>query len=144
MRYKKPLSLWLAAFTLAGALSSSVLSAEFPRSTVLPMKDEVLADVLYQFEAEYSIDPKMVGKILTVIIKDFSLEDEETYAIVEEEKEFFIITLPVRWNQLHGYYGACVCRSHKTKLVRKELVSMTREQGTVFYFTVRPSPIPLR
>jgi hypothetical protein len=138
MQSKKPVWLWLAAVALAGAVSSSVLSAEFPRSAVLPTKDEVLADVLYQFEAEYSIDPKMVGKILTVVIKDFFLEDEETYAIVEEKKDFWIITLPVRWHQLHGYYGAYVGRSHKTNLVRKELVSMTREQGTVFYFTVQP------
>lgn len=142
MLSQKPAWLTLAACILAGALSSSVLGAEFPRSAVPLTKDEVLADILYQFEVGYSIDPKMVGKTLTVVIKDFSLEDEETYAIVEEDKDFWIITLPVKWHQLHGYYGAYVGVSHKANLVRKELVSTTREHGTIFYFTVRPPRVP--
>ncbi len=144
MGHKKPIWLWLATFTLIGALSSSVPSAEFPRSAVPPTKDVVIADVLYQLEGLYSLDPKRTGKTLTVVIKDFSLEDDETYAIVEEHKDFWIITLPVRWNTLHGYYGVCVCISHKTKLVRKELVSTTIEEGTVLYFNVPPPPAPLQ
>jgi len=142
MEFKKPFWLWLTTFILAGALSSTVLGAEFPRSPVHLTKDDVLARALYQFEVGYSIDPKLVGKTLTIVIKDFSLEDEETYAIVEEEKEFWIITLPRRWNELHGYYGVFVGRSHKVNLVRKELVSVTREQGTVFYATVQPPRAP--
>jgi hypothetical protein len=107
MLSQKPVWLRLGAFILAGPLSTSVLSAEFPRSAVPLTKDEVLTRALYQFEVGHSIDPKTVGKTLTVVIKDFSLEDEETYAIVEEDKEFWIITLPARWHQLHGYYGVC-------------------------------------
>lgn len=149
MRYQKLFWPRLAIITfIAGLFSISALvsGADFPTREELrarfPTKGEIIARIMQQLENTYSIDPKLTGRTLTAVIKDFSLDDEETYAIVEEMEKFWIITLPVRWDTLHGYYGTHVGPSHKVELVRKELVSLTREQGIIFYFTVPPPRVP--
>lgn len=100
-------------------------------------KADFISDILVQLANSYSVDPLVTGKTFTVIIKDFNLEDAETYALVEGIGEFWIVVLPAERKKIYGTdQELCVCRSYPVARVTKDVVEMTRKMGFVRQFTV--------
>jgi hypothetical protein len=86
-------------------------------------------------------DPLIRGKTFEVLIKDFSLQDEETYAIVEERDDFWVISLPAERKELFGTDDICVCRVLSLRKVTRDVVNNTRNNAIVRKFTV-PNSVP--
>jgi len=127
---------WFALFSLVVVTCHSLLGTALGAS-LLKTKDDFINDILSQLKGSYFVDPLLAGKTFRVDIKDFSLADDETYAIVEGLDDFWIIVLPAETKKIYGTdQELCVCRSHKVKFVRKELVEVTRQNSLVRQFTV--------
>jgi len=99
----------------------------------------------------YSDNRIIAGKRIKITIKDFSLEDEDTYAIIEAgakgvegPDDWWIIVLPATRKKIHGPYSntLCVCRGYSLNSARKDLLAETREKGIVKWITVPQPPVP--
>jgi len=114
-------------------------------------KNHYINNIVDELTDTYSRDRIIAGKRIKITIKDFSLEDEDTYAIVEAGAKgvegpdrWWIIDLPVARKKIHGPYSntLCVCRSYPLDRARKDLLAETREKGIVKRITVPQPPVP--
>ncbi|TLY24396.1 MAG: hypothetical protein E6K64_06885, partial [Nitrospirae bacterium] len=53
-------------------------------------KEDVIKGILGNFQLSYYFDKENRGKAFSLLIKDFDLDDDETYAISENEKRFWV------------------------------------------------------
>jgi hypothetical protein len=138
--WSSALKIWLVVLSIAVTLICHWLTGIAVGASLPKTKDDFINDILSQLKGSYSGDPLLAGKTFRVDIKDFSLDDEETYALVEGLDDFWIIVLPMKWKKLYGTdQELCVCRSHKLQFVRKELVRATLTNSVVRQFTVPKS-----
>jgi len=99
------------------------------------LKNEVIQGILKDFQNMYFENPKHRGKEFFIIIKDFDLGDKETYAIIDKEKRFWIISLPEK-NDKYVLKGFACCEDYPLGKVRDELVTITRKKRIKQKFTV--------
>ena len=99
-------------------------------------KEDLIDDILTDLGRVYFVDLDKRGRTYDVLIKDFSSDDDETYAIVEELDRFWIIILPKQLKKNIGVEEVCACRDFDLSKVRKDLVDITRTHGLRMRFTV--------
>lgn len=102
-------------------------------------------DIVDELRSFYAHNPIIAGKQIKITIKDFSLQDEATYAIVEAGDKnvegpdnFWITDLPEGRKKFHGPYinVLCVCRSYAFERLSKDFVAGLRKNGIVKTITV--------
>lgn len=98
-------------------------------------KEIVIQDILKKLAALYYVFAQDRGKTFAVIIKDFSLEDEKTFAVVDD-KAFWVIILPARMKKDLGEESVGIGQEFALKKVRKDLIALTRAKGLKRQFTV--------
>jgi hypothetical protein len=101
-------------------------------------KEDIIQGVLGNFQLFYYSDKENRGRTFSLVIKDFDLDDEETYAISEKEKRFWVIDLQ-QVRDKHGMLTGICCKEFPLRKVREELVMATRAKGLK-----RPFTVPLR
>jgi len=123
------------------------------------MKDVLVDKILDQLTIMYSPGNSTTkGKTFKVTIKDFSVDDDETYLIVEgiarthvyqePTDDFWRVTLPRRlktFNRKHtNDLSILLGGQHQVDIVRKDLVSATRRNGIVREITIPKELKPLK
>jgi hypothetical protein len=124
-------------------------------------KDVLIQNILDQLTFMYSGHRDLIGKTFKVTIKDFSVNDDETYVIIDgvaltntyviEEitDDFWTATLPRGWKKIHPEDKAddltiMLGGQHRVEIVRKDLVSATRKNGIVREITIPKERKPLK
>jgi len=113
-------------------------------------EDDYINQIVDELKSIYADDRIIAGKRVKVTIKDFSLLDEWTYAIVEAGDEtvegpddVWIIDLPA--SRRHTYAGnsyLCVCKGHPLESLPNDFVAGIRKNGTVRSIKVPERPVP--
>ena len=96
----------------------------------------MLRQTVEEFQRLFYNDRNKRGKTFAVIIKDFGVDDEETYAIVDQTSRFYMISLWAYESRDQGVERVCVCSESSIGKVREELVAQTRSKGIRRQFTV--------
>lgn len=99
-------------------------------------KDVMLRQTVEEFQRLFYNDPNKRGKTFDVIIKDFGVDDEETYAIVDQISRFYMISLWAYESKDQGVERVCVCSESSIGRVREDLIAQTRSKGIPRQFTV--------
>jgi len=101
-------------------------------------KEAIVAQILEQFKGLYYGDPICLcrGKTFSIVIKNFRLDDEKTYAIIDENKRFWVIDLPAKVKQAFGVAEPFIGEEFPLRQVREKFVSATRAEGLLRQFTV--------
>jgi hypothetical protein len=97
-------------------------------------KDEIIRGILSDFQQEFFINPRLRGKTFEVVIKDFSVDDAKTYALIDALSSFFVISIPDKRD--NPVCGSACSKRHRLGKVRKELIAITRAKGLKRQFTV--------
>ncbi len=97
------------------------------------IKEKIIQGVLGHLQYLYFNSPERHGKTYKVTIKDFDLHDEKTYAITDEDNTFWIIFLSEEESTPDRFF---CCNEFRLDHVRKDLVTITRDKGLQFQFTV--------
>jgi hypothetical protein len=98
------------------------------------LKEEIIRGILNDFKLEFYFDPKTRGKTYEAIIKDFSREDERTYAVIDALNSFLVISIPDK--KRYPVCGGACSKIFRLNKVREDLVTATRTQGLRRKFTV--------
>jgi hypothetical protein len=131
-RHAKPRIVSVALLTMSLFSSTEIVAQDMGGG----MKARLLEEIIKQFQRDHYVDPTKRGKTYQVLIKDFAIEDEQTYAIEDQLDRFWIITLPRRLDKDAGVEDVCVCQDFPVSEVRPDLVAMTLEKGIWKQFTV--------
>lgn len=132
MRYI--LWLLLISLTLVATYACNLQVGVAAEVSASKAKATIVNEIVMQLEHWYASDPSFQGRTITVIIKDFSLNDEETYAIIEDINAFWIVSLPAERRKLFGTEDVCVCRALNFDKVERTLAEDIRRNGIVRKF----------
>ena len=100
-----------------------------------PTKKVIIRQVRVELQRKYNVLDHR-GLTYHVVIKDFDPRDEYTYAIIEELKTLWQITLPETTKRNLGIDGICVCKDLAVDQVREDLVAEIKARGFTMEFTV--------
>ena len=143
-----PFVLFIVLVVFATITPQSAIAAAAPKT-----KDVLIQNILDQVSLMYGNRRDLVGKTFKVTIKDFSVNDDETYVIIDgvartntyviEEitDDFWTATLPRGWKKIHPEdkgddLSVMLAGQHRVEIVRKDLVSATRKNGIVRQVTI--------
>jgi photosystem II stability/assembly factor-like uncharacterized protein len=76
------------------------------------------------------------GLSFEVWIKDFNPNNDYTYAVIDELKTVWQITLPETSKRNLGVEDVCVCKAFSVEEVRKDLIATIKQSGLRRQFTV--------
>lgn len=105
-------------------------------TSALSTKEDYINEILSQLGKLYYSNPMVRGKQFEVLIRDFSLNDDETYAIVDALDNFWLINLPVGRKKTFGTEGISVWKSFSIDNVEKTAIDETRKKAIKRQFTV--------
>ena len=152
---------WLVLF-IGVVVFPTVVSQPAISATVTKSKDAFIQEILDKLTFIYTRDPEpaTVGKTFKVTIKNFSVNDEETYVIIdgiartyywhEPTDDFWTVTLPRGLKIIDPEYykgdnlSILLGGQHRVEIVRKDLVNTTRKSGIVREITIPKQPKPLK
>jgi len=140
--------LFIGVVAFAAAVPQSAIAASAPKT-----KDALIQNILDQLTFMYSDDRDLIGRTFKVTIKDFSVNDDETYVIIdgvartntyvieEVTDDFWTVTLPRGWKKIHPEdkredLTVMLGGQHRVEIVREDLVSATRKSGIVREITI--------
>ena len=103
-------------------------------------KEPLITSILKQFVRVYSLDRNSKGRTFTVVLKRFEVDDEQTYAIIEEDETFWVIALPALAKRNVGVAEPLVGQEFPLGKVRPELIAQVRENPVIRQFVVPSSP----
>jgi hypothetical protein len=140
---------------LIGVVVFTAVVPQFAVAAAAPKtKDALIQNILDQLTFMYSDDRDLIGKTFKVTIKDFSVNDDKTYLIIdgvartntyvieEVTADFWTVTLPRGLKKIDPEYykdndlSILLGGQHRVEVMRKDLVSATRKNGIVREITI--------
>lgn len=110
------------------------ISERTPPPVTSAIKEEIIRGILIDLQLEFYVNPSLRGKSFEAVIKDFSPDDEQTYAIIDELNSFFVISISDK--KKNPVCGTACSKVLKLNKVKKGLVALTRERALQRQFTV--------